>query len=91
MDFNTLIGTVGFAGTCMVFLAIWVDKQIKNNREDTQKTIDILREDSKEDKKVLFEVIADSKEVNSKLLATNELLVKDVIPKLDKVLEKVGE
>ena len=47
MNFTEIVGSIGFYGACMVALAIWVDKQIKNNREDTQKTIDILREEGK--------------------------------------------
>ena len=48
MGFTELVGNIGFYGACLVALAMWVDKQIKNHREDTQKTIEMLREDAKE-------------------------------------------
>ena len=90
MNFTDLIGTVGLSGACMVALAIWVDKQIKNNREDTQKTIEILREDSKEDKDRLLNEIAYNREVIAKVVATNDVLAKDLAVKVDKILNKVG-
>ena len=74
----------------MVALAIWVDKQIKNNREDTQKTIDILREDAKEDQDRLLNEIAYNREVVAKVVATNDVLAKDLTVKVDKILDKVG-
>lgn len=90
MNFTDLISTVGLSGACMVVLAIWVDKQIKHNREDTKRTIDMLREDAKEDKEKLLEEIAYNREISAKLLATNEILAKDLTVKVDKILDKVG-
>mgnify|MGYP003366273741 FL=1 len=90
MNFTEIVGSIGFYGACMVSLAIWVDKQIKNNREDTQKTIDILREDSKEDKDRLLNEIAYNREVIAKVVATNDVLAKDLTVKVDKILDKVG-
>lgn len=90
MSFTELISTVGLSGACMIVLALWVDKQIKNNREDTQKTIDILREDSKEDKDRLLNEIAYNREVIAKVVATNDVLAKDLTVKVDKILDKVG-
>ena len=90
MNFTEIVGSIGFYGACMVALAIWVDKQIKNNREDTQKTIDILREDSKEDKDRLLNEIAYNREVIAKVVATNDVLAKDLTVKVDKILDKVG-
>ncbi len=90
MNFTEIVGSIGFYGACMVTLAIWVDKQIKNNREDTQKTIDILREDSKEDKDRLLNEIAYNREVIAKVVATNDVLAKDLTVKVDKILDKVG-
>lgn len=90
MNFTEIVGSIGFYGACMVALAIWVDKQIKNNREDTQKTIEILREDSKEDKDRLLNEIAYNREVIAKVVATNDVLAKDLTVKVDKILDKVG-
>ena len=90
MNFTEIVGRIGFYGACMVALAIWVDKQIKNNREDTQKTIDILREDAKEDKDRLLKEIAYNREVITKVVATNDVLAKDLTVKVDKILDKVG-
>lgn len=90
MNFTDLISTVGLSGTCMVALALWVDKQIKHNREDTQRTIDILREDAKEDKERLLNEIAYNREVIAKVVATNDVLSKDLTVKVDKILDKVG-
>lgn len=91
MNFTELIGGVGFTGACMVALAIWVDKQIKHNREDTQKTIEIIRQDAKEDKERLLEEICYNREVITKVVATSDVLAKDLTLKVDKILEKVGE
>ena len=90
MNFTEIVGSIGFYVACMVALAIWVDKQIKNNREDTQKTIDILREDAKEDKDRLLNEIAYNREVVAKVVATNDVLAKDLTVKVDKILDKVG-
>ena len=90
MNFTEIVGSIGFYGACMVALAIWVDQQIKNNREDTQKTIDILREDAKEDKDRLLNEIAYNREVIAKVVATNDVLAKDLTVKVDKIMEKVG-
>ena len=90
MNFTEIVGSIGFYGACMVSLAIWVDKQIKNNREDTQKTIEMLREDSKEDKDRLLNEIAYNREVIAKVVATNDVLAKDLTVKVDKILDKVG-
>ena len=90
MNFTEIVGSIGFYGACMVSLAIWVDKQIKNNREDTQKTIEILREDAKDDKDRLLNEIAYNREVIAKVVATNDVLAKDLTVKVDKILDKVG-
>lgn len=92
-----IISALGFPVACVIGLAIWVDKQIKNNREDINRTMDILREDAKEDKAKLVEEITYNREISAKVLASNEMLVKDVMVlvkdltvKVDKILEKVG-
>ena len=85
-----IISKLGIPAGAMFALAIWVDKQIKNNREDTHKTIEMLREDAKEDKAKLLEEITYNREISAKVLASNEVLVKDLTVKVDKILEKVG-
>ena len=92
-----IISALGFPVACVIGLAIWVDKQIKNNREDINRTMDMLREDAKEDKAKLVEEITYNREISAKVLASNEMLVKDVMVlvkdltvKVDKILEKVG-
>ena len=90
MNFTDLIGSIGLSGASMVVLAIWVDKQIKNNREDTHRMIEMLREDAREDKEKLLEEVAYNREISVKLLATNEILVKDLTVKVDKILDMVG-
>ena len=92
-----IVSALGFPVACVIGLAIWVDKQIKNNREDINRTMDMLREDAKEDKAKLVEEITYNREISAKVLASNEMLVKDVMVlvkdltvKVDKILEKVG-
>lgn len=90
MNFVELVGGVGFMGASLIALAIWVDKKDKQNREDTQKMIDIIREDSKEDKERLMNEIAYNREVIVKVVATSDVLAKDLTVKVDKILDKVG-
>ena len=96
MGFTELVGNIGFYGACLVALALWVDKQIKNHREDTQKTIEMLREDAKEDKERLLDEIAHNRDVLSRVVTTNDMLakdvsviVKDLTVKVDKILDKM--
>jgi hypothetical protein len=90
MNFSELIGTVGLSGACMVVLALWVNKQVENNRADTQRTIEILREDAREDKERLLEEIAYNREVVAKVVTTNDILAKDLTVKVDKILTKIN-
>lgn len=89
MNFMELVSGVGFMGASLIALAVWVDKKDKQNREDTQKMIDMIREDSKDDKKRLMDEITYNREVIVKVVATNDVLAKDLAVKVDKILEKV--
>ena len=73
-----MIAGLGFPIASCLGLAMYVKKQN-----------DQIREDSREDKEILMKELQYSREVNSKLLASNELLAKEVSTKLDYILEKV--
>ena len=75
-----MITSLGFPVACCLGLAAYVKMQ------NTQ-----MREDAKEDKELWMHEISYSREVNSKLLASNEVLAKEISIKLDKLIEKVGE
>ena len=47
--------------------------------------------DNKEDKEMWNQELQYSREVNSKLLTSNEVLAKEISTKLDYLLEKVGK
>ena len=51
----------------------------------------LIIKDNKEDKEMWTKELQYSREVNAKLLASNELLAKEISTKLDQLLEKVGE
>ena len=73
-----IIASLGFPIASCLGLAMYVKRQN-----------DQIREDAKEDKEILMKELQYSREVNSKLLASNELLAKEVSTKLDYILEKV--
>lgn len=75
-----MITSLGFPVACCLGLAAYVKMQ------NTQ-----MREDAKEDKELWMNELSYSREVNSKLLASNEVLAKEISIKLDKLIEKVGE
>lgn len=75
-----LIAGLGFPIACCLGLATYVKMQN-----------DQIREDNKEDKEMWLNELSYSREVNSKLLASNEMLAKEISIKLDKLIEKVGE
>ena len=89
MDFTNLVTGVGFQIACVMVLGLYIDKKDKQTREDTQKTIDIIREDAKADKEMIMNELNYSREVNSKLMTTTEIIAKEISTKLDRVLEKV--
>ena len=75
-----MITSLGFPIACCLALGAYVKMQ--NNQ---------MREDAKEDKEMWMNELQYSREVNSKLLASNELLAKEISMKLDEILERVGE
>ena len=75
-----MITSLGFPIACCLGLATYVKMQN-----------DQIREDNKEDKEMWLNELNYSREVNSKLLASNEVLAKEISMKLDKLIEKVGE
>ena len=75
-----MITSLGFPIACCLGLATYVKMQN-----------DQIREDNKEDKEMLLNELYYSREVYSKLLASNEVLAKEISMKLDKLIEKVGE
>ena len=75
-----MITNLGFPIAACLVLASYV------KAKDTQ-----LREDNKSDKELWLKELQFSREVNSKLLASNELLAKEISMKLDELIEKVGE
>lgn len=100
MDFATLIQDIGFPISCVLALGWYINKKDAAEKEERQRE----REDDKQDKERLFQEISYNREVNAKLLQTNQevsetnkVLVKDftekfdtVDKKVDKILEKVG-
>ena len=75
-----MITSLGFPIACCLALGAYVKMQN-----------DQMRGDNREDKEMLLNELAYSREVNSKLLASNEVLAKEISMKLDKLIEKVGE
>ena len=75
-----MIAGLGFPIACCLGLAYYVKYQNEQ-----------MIEDNKEDKEMWKAELQYSREVNSKLLASNELLAKEISSKLDHILEKVGE
>ena len=74
-----LIAGLGFPIACCLALGAYV--KIQNEH---------IREDNKADKEMWLNELSYSREVNSKLLASNEVLAKEISTKLDYLLEKVG-
>ena len=77
---DQMITSLGFPVACCLALGAYVKMQNEH-----------MREDNKADKEMLLNELAYSREVNSKLLASNEVLAKEISMKLDKLIEKVGE
>ena len=75
-----MITSLGFPIACCLGLAYYVKYQ--NEQMIT---------DNREDKEMWKQELQYSREVNAKLLASNELLAKEISSKLDQLLEKVGE
>ena len=75
-----MIASLGFPVACCLGLAYYVKYQNE-----------LMIKDNLEDKAMWREELQYSREVNAKLLASNELLAKEISSKLDHILEKVGE
>ena len=75
-----MITSLGFPIACCLALGAYVKMQNEH-----------IREDHKADKEMLLNELTYSREVNSKLLTSNEVLAKEISMKLDKLIEKVGE
>ena len=73
-----MITSLGFPVACCLALAYYVKYQ---NEQIVQ--------GNKEDKEMWMNELQYSREVNSKLLASNEVLAKEISTKLDQLLEKV--
>ena len=74
-----MITSLGFPIACCLGLAYYVKYQNEQ-----------MIADNKEDKEMWKQELQYSREVNSKLLASNEVLAKEISTKLDYLLEKVG-
>ena len=75
-----MIAGLGFPIACCLGLAYYVKYQNEQ-----------MIRDSREDKEMWMNELQYSREVNSKLLASKEILAKEISSKLDHILEKVGE
>ena len=75
-----IIASLGFPIACCLGLAYYVKYQNEQ-----------IIQDNKEDKEMWKAELQYSREVNAKLLASNELLAKEISSKLDHILEKIGD
>ena len=75
-----MIASLGFPIACCLGLAYYVKMQN-----------DQIREDNKEDKEMWLNELSYSREVNAKLLASNEVLAKEISTKLDYLLERIDK
>ena len=73
-----MITSLGFPIACCLALAYYVKYQNEQ-----------ILADNREDKEMWTQELQYSREVNAKLLASNELLAKEISSKLDELLEKV--
>ena len=74
-----IIASLGFPIACCLGLAYYVKYQNEQ-----------ILQDNKEDKEMWKAELQYSWEVNAKLLASNEILAKEISTKLDELLEKAG-
>ena len=75
-----IIASLGFPIACCLALGAYVKTQNEH-----------MREDNKADKEMLLKELTYSREVNSKLLASNEVLAKEISTKLDYLLERIDK
>ena len=99
---STLITNFGFPIVACIFIGIFIVKYIerndKNNKEvlqqvryDNKELINQIKQDSEKDRDMLMGEIRYNREVNQKLLSTNELLAKDLTSEVKAVASKVEE
>lgn len=99
---STLITNFGFPIVACIFIGVFVvryiDKNDKNNKEvlqqvrdDNKELINQIKQDSEKDRDMLMEEIRYNREVNQKLLSTNELLAKDLTSEVKAVSNKLEE
>ena len=74
-----MITSLGLPIACCLGLAYYVKYQNEQ-----------ILQDNREDKEMWKAELQYSREVNVKLLASNEILAKEISSKLDELLEKVG-
>ena len=75
-----MIASLGFPIACCLGLAYYVKYQNEQ-----------MIADNNEDKEMWRQELQYSREVNSKLLASNEVLAKEISTKLDYLLERVNK
>ena len=75
-----MIASLGFPIACCLGLAYYVKYQNEQ-----------ILQDNKEDKEMLLNELTYSREVNYKLLASNEVLAKEISTKLDYLLERIDK
>ena len=75
-----MITSLGFPIACCLGLAYYVKYQNEQ-----------IIQDNKEDKEMWMNELQYSREVNAKLLASNEVLAKEISTKLDYLLERIDK
>ena len=75
-----MITSLGFPIACCLGLAYYVKYQNEQ-----------ILQDNKEDKEMWMNELQYSREVNAKLLASNEVLAKEISTKLDYLLERIDK
>ena len=75
-----IIASLGFPIACCLALGAYVKMQNEH-----------IREDNKADKEMWKQELQYSREVNAKLLASNEVLAKEISTKLDYLLERIDK
>ena len=75
-----MITSLGFPIACCLGLAYYVKYQNEQ-----------IREDNREETEMWKEELQYSREVNAKLLASNEVLAKEISTKLDYLLERINK
>ena len=79
-NMEQMITSLGFPIACCLGLAYYVKYQNE-----------LIIKDNKEDKEMWKQELQYSREVNAKLLASNEVLAKEISTKLDYLLERIDK